>query len=1119
MLSFIVGAFLFLLSPRVAAGQQLNASISGTVTDTNGAGVASASVTVVESAKQTVVRRTTTDGTGVYQVPLIPVGIYSMTFEAPGFKKEEIKHIILQVDQRARVDVTLQPGELIDTVLIEGTGVGQLQAESSSLGDTINTSNVQNLPLPNRNILNLLTLAGGVSSGGAATGINSAQLSINGSRTVNNEITVDGVSVVSGSTGGPQRLPTAEAIREFRVLTANYSAEYGRTSGGTVNVIVDSGTNQFHGGLYYFFRNEALNANDFFRNARGEDRQQDRWNQYGGKLGGPIIIPKVYNGRDRSFFFVNYERLLQRQPSSQISTIPDERFRAGDFSGSPVIVNDPLTGMPFPGNRIPNNLIDPAAAKIMSLLPAPNTPGNPDPATGRRINNYVRNQATSPTRGELTFRVDHNAGERLRMFARFTRFSSDDPIQSILPGPLEAAVGDSTTRGYQTAIGIVKSWTPALLSEVNIGFQRNDPLIEPPSSGIDVRSVLGIQRAVGGATPRFNITGYRELGTNENTWRVQIDNNYHFAAALTWVKSAHVVKFGWQLRKNQFNVFNPGGLFMGRYSFNGEITSPNKSAGNPVHALADFLLGQIQTVQYELYQPITGRRNSNLAFYGQDDWKVTPRLTLNLGLRYEYESPMTIANDMYSRVDIQTGKLLVAGKNASPTLNLNGDKLNFGPRIGLAWSLDNKTVIRSAFGVFYSQIFSNLGGIVRYPGFTVAQTFPDLGVGIAQPFRLFEGHPLAAVQNLNDPFFVEREATPSNPLSPSAQFGEIDPLPSAWQWNFGIQRELARGTIVDISYVGTRGLHLPLNLPYNQVPFERGTEVARQGNALATQLARPFPTVSSFSSFVHAGTSSYHALQVKGSRQAASNLSFHAIYTYSKSLDDGSGLFSFSQPNGLDTGQFLNQFRSLDRAPSAFDRAHNFTFTTTYMTTGPAWWRGLQISPIIIARTGLPDTITQNNLHPSVSQQRPNVINGNLGGYASDHPSEGAAIRWLLPTSAPDFPFTPGGPLFTGSGNTRRLVLPFDGIGTLARNTTRNPKEVNVDLAVARRFGLGEHLALTMRAEAFNLFNRVNLNGPNTSLSVIADASGRPVWNSPSFGLITSTKSARFMQIVARIDF
>jgi len=306
---------------------------------------------------------------------------------------------------------------------------------------------------------------------------------------------------------------------------------------------------------------------------------------------------------------------------------------------------------------------------------------------------------------------------------------------------------------------------------------REDPRIDPPSLGLDVRSVLGIERSVYSAAPRLNISGFRELGINENTLRRQINNNYQGSLGLTWVRGAHVLKSGAQLRLNQFNVFNPGGDFTGNYNFNGELTSPNRTGGNPTNALADFLLGQIQSVAYELAQPPTGRRNYNLGLYVQDDWKLSRRLTLNLGLRYEYESPMWIAEDIYSRIDTKTARLLVARKNASRTLDIEGDTLNLAPRVGLAYALDDKTILRSAMGVFYGQIFSNLGGIVRYPGFTVRQSFPDLGVGIAQPFTLSQGHPLTAVQNLDDPFSVERIATPQNPLSGAAQFGEASPLP------------------------------------------------------------------------------------------------------------------------------------------------------------------------------------------------------------------------------------------------------------------------------------------------------------------------------------------------------
>ncbi len=1115
--SLFIFSFSLLTAPKVAA-QDLTGALSGTVRDSTGAVVPNVEVTVLNAATGVVAWRGRTDAVGQYLAPALGAGRYHLVCEAPGFKKAEIRDVPLQVDQRARVDAVVHPGDVVETVTVSGEALGQLESETSSLGATINTSQVRDLPLPSRNILNLLTLVGGVSSGGAATGINASQLSINGSRTLNSEFTVDGVSVVSGSTGGVQRLPSTETIREFKVLTSGYSAEYGRTSGGFVNVIVDSGTRQYHGGVYEYFRNEKLNANNFFNNLRGTPRPRDRYNQFGAKLGGPVRLPWLYDGSERTFFFFNYEGQRRKRPSTQISSIPDEAFRGGDFSRSPVPVMDPLTGRSFDGNRIPRERQDRAAARIMGLLPAPNSPGSLDAASNRRINNYVLTRSTAPSDNEHTTRVDHAFGDRARIFGRLSHFRVFGPRDIILPGPLDPAVGDSATTTYQSSIGYTHTWTPRLISEMTLGYQRNNPAIDPPTLGMDARSEFGIDRVTGNAAPRFNISGFRELGINENTYRRQIDNNYQATGGLTWVRGAHTAKFGFSLRKNQFNVFNPGGNFTGIYNFNGEVTSPTRTAGNPVNALADFLLGQIQTAVYSLPQPITGRRNTNLGLFAQDDWRLSRRLTLNLGLRYEYESPMTIANDMYSRISPVTGRLLVARKNASRSLDVQADKLNFAPRAGLAWSLDDRTVVRSAFGVFYSQIFSNLGGIVLYPGFTVTQNFTDQGVGVPQPFTLREGVPLIAVQNFDDPFFVERQASPSSPLSSSAQFAEISPLPYSMQWSLGVQRDLGGGIIADASYVGTRGLHLPLSLPFNQVPFERAEEIQRLGSAVETQRARPFPNVGGFGAFVHAGTSSYHALQLKAVRQFSKRFSFLSTYTWSKSLDDGSGIFSFSQPNGLDTGQFLGLFRNLDRGLSSFDRPHTFALAVQYTTRGHWLWRGIQFNPIFIARSGLPDTITQNNLHPAASQQRPSVVGTNGGGYALRLTSEGTAIRSLLSPTDPNFPFLPTGPLFTGTGAARRLVLPVS-IGNLGRNTTREPREVNLDISVARRFALTERLGLQIRAEAFNLMNHTNFTGPNTGLSVIADPAGRPVFNSPGFGLITGAKSARFMQLVARLEF
>jgi hypothetical protein len=1102
-----------------ALAQDVTGALSGTVTDTSGAVVAGATVLVTNSQQGTVVFQAKTSESGAYTAPALQAGTYNIRVEANGFKRAEVTGVTLQVRQRAQINVTLAVGDVAETINVVGEGLGQLEAESSAMGAVINTTQVKDLPMPNRNILNLLTLVGGVSSGGAATGINASQLSINGSRTLNSEFAVDGVSVVSGSTGGVGRMPSTEAIREFRVLTSGYTAEYGRTSGGFVSVVSDSGNNDFHGSLYEYFRNEKLNANNYFRNLRGQERQTDRYNQFGGKFGGPLVIPKLYNGKDRSFFFFNYEGLRRLSPFNNLSTLPTAAQRTGDFSGSPVVLFDTVANAPFPGNRIPSNRLDPAAQKVLSLLPLPNQAGIPDPANGRTLNNYLSAGSTGTVDNQFTFRGDHAIGSAARLSGRYTKFSVNSPSGPIIPGPLDPRVGDSITTGHQVSLSWTHIWSPSIITEGFLGFQRANPKIDPPSLGINVREVLGIERSSYAATPIMNINGWRSLGIDVNTYRRQIDNNYQSSFAMTKTTGSHTIKTGFQLRKNQFNVFNPGGNFAGVYAFNGELSSSTRNSGNPIHAMGDFLQGLIATANYDLPQPPTGRRNTNLGVFVQDDWKVSRRLTLNIGVRYEYESPMTMSNDIYSRLDIVTGKLLVANKNASRSLNLEAAKFNFAPRVGFAFSWDSKTVIRAAAGSFFSQIFSNLGGVVAYPGFTVAQSFPDLGVGVAQPFRLQQGMPQIAVQDFNDPFFVERNATLNNPLNAGAQFGEINPMPRSYQWNFGIQREVMRGTVVDVSYVGSRGNNLPLSLAFNPIPFERGEELARIGTAAANQQARRLPLVGNLGSFVHAGTSSYHSLQLRAARQFSRSFGWNATYTFSKSIDDGTGLFSFSQPNDVDGGQFPSFFRYLDRARSNFDRPHVFAASLQYKTSGPAWVKGWTISPIVIARTGLPDTITQNNLWPGANQQRPFVVGTDGEGKAPSMTPQGDAIRYLVAPSAANFPFAPAGPLYSGTGASRTLVLPAT-LGNLGRNTLRQPGEFNIDLAVSRIFAIRERMRFELRGEAFNFLNHTNFDGPNTSLSVQVDpATNRAIFNSPSFGLITSAKTSRFLQLVARFEF
>jgi hypothetical protein len=522
---------------------------------------------------------------------------------------------------------------------------------------------------------------------------------------------------------------------------------------------------------------------------------------------------------------------------------------------------------------------------------------------------------------------------------------------------------------------------------------------------------------------------------------------------------------------------------------------------------------------YALPQPPAGRRNYNLGIFLQDDWKATRKLTLNFGLRWEYESPMTSSNNIYSRVDPATGQVLFAGINSSDSLGLVSKKTNFAPRIGLAYSVDPKTVVRTGFGIFYSQLFSDLGAQVLFPGYTISQAFTNLGTGIPQPFTLSQGMPLIATQNLTNPQSTLSQFSPSNPLSASASFGQIDPLPYATECNFGIQREIFKGTIVDVNYAGSSGAHLPINLPFNQVPYGAATQLAQVNTTANTQSYRPFPNIGGFSAIAMAGHSSYNALQISGRRQYTEHFAFVVNYTWSKSIDDSDGLFSFSQPTGINVGQFPQQFRSLDRSLSEFDRTHNFTLALQYRTKGPWWLRDWDVDPIVTARTGLPITINQNNLNPAASQLRPNLINPSQSIYLPSPQPNGNGVQYLVPANAANFPLGPVGPLFTGSGTSRTLVLPA-GVGSLGRNTVRTPGEFDLDLALDRRFRFTERTNFEVRAEAFNALNHTNLNSPDTTLSVQADPkTGRAIFNSPTFGLITSARAARFLQLVLRFEF
>jgi hypothetical protein len=1126
-----VGSSLFLsITIAVCAlAQGVTGVISGIVTDPTKAAVEGATVTVTNANTGVVAWTGQTNAGGLYRAPNIPVGHYNISFTAPGFKSQQVTNVELSVDQRADVPIMMTVGDVAESINVSGDTQALLSTDTASLGNTVTPQQIQDLPLPSRNVYNLLALTPGVSSGGDITsqgGLSSSQLSINGSRTLNSEFLIDGVSVVTGSTGGPQTLPPTDSIREFKVLASSYSAEYGRTSGAMVTMVTLSGENAPHGAAYGYFRNEDLDANNYFNNLLGKPRSEDRYNLFGGKLGGPVVIPKVYDGKNKTFFFLNYEGLIQASPYNITTTVPYGAYATGNFSASPTAVYNPATKAPFAGNMIPTSLLDPAAQKILSLTPGPNSGGVINRTDNIVTNNFVSVGSSHPTTNTGVARIDETVSNNTRLFVTFVHFNNFSPIQPTFPGsPLESSVGDSQTTGYESTFGITQTWSPTFITEFRVAFFRNNSEIGPPSAGINVQNTLGIGTSYGEAAPELNISGFSMLGTNTNTQRTQIDNNYQ-----TYINSSksignHLVQFGFQLRKNQFDDQNPTGDVNGSYNFTGEITSSRNSSGDPVNALADFLLGDTKTPSYSLAQPLIGRRNYNVGLYIQDDWKVTPKLTLNLGLRWEFESPLTTANNEYSRIDPTTGMVLFAGKNSSDTLGISASKTNFGPRVGLAYSPDTKTVFRSGFGIFYAGIFSDLGGQVLFPGYTVEQAFPNLGTGIPQPFKLSQGMPSVVTNNVQNPQAnIAQFGTPANPLTLSAYdgFTQASPTPYSEQWNIGVQRELGRGTVADVNYVGNHGVHLAINLPTNTVPYDPAidTAVALANTTTTTQLARPYPGIGSFNSLNMMGNSSYNALQLSLRRQVGESLTFVTNYTWSRSIDNASGLYSFSQPSGLNLGQFPQQFLSLNRGLSEFDRTNDFTAAILYRTKGNVWLRNFEFYPMATLHTGLPLYIGQSNQNPAqtgTNQQRPFDINPNVSLYTQQTPN-GTGVQYLLPTNAPNFPLAPAGPLFVGTGTARTQVLPVD-IGSLGRDVVRGPGQVDLNIAVGRVFAIREKLKFTIRAEAYNALNHTNFNAPASSLALTTNAAGQPIWNSPGFGVITSAGQSRYLQLLARFDF
>jgi hypothetical protein len=1138
----------------VAYAQNTNATIRGQVLDPSGALVPNAQVVILNKNTGVTVFNGKTDSAGAFVAPQVIPGTYKVTVSSPGLKDAVIDNLVATVAQVASVDVNMQVGEATEVVTVQSKGE-ELDRSTSDVSTLISPQEVQNIPLQQRATENLLAFIPGVVHGGAADQPSTSQLSINGSRTLNTEVLLNGVSTIVASTGTPATLPSPDGVDQFRVLTTNAPAEYGRTSGAVISVNTISGTNAYHGNLYFLLRNEALDANQYFHKdtinpATGavQPRSRDRFFQEGGSFGGPVRIPHLYNGHDKTFFFVNYDRTAQPNSTLLTETVPTAAQRKGDLSNAsgplldgtartskepPQTIYQPTgrSSAPFAGNQV--GPIDPATAKILALLPLPNTLGSFDRVNNRYTGNWTSLQNLTGHVQKIVVRVDEVVTPKDRLSFNVYRYTNTSPNAVTYDSPLLNTTWDcSCSNAWLPSVDYTRVWTPTLVMDLNMGFFRNVVLRNPPGAGMNAAQQLGIASLPLDQTPQISASlstqnsgsnnfGFSNIGADTNTNQVNITNTYTPFGTITKTYGPHTFKVGASLRKNQFNSFNPATSPEGLFQFDGSITNQGAS-GNPNTQIADLLLGKIKQTQYEQPQPPTGRRNYNLGIFAQDDWKVTPKLTLNLGIRYEFESPLTIATNIYSRIDPNTGVLLAAGLNGvSRSLNINTPKADFSPRIGLAYAVDEKTVVRAAFGTFYGTIFQNLGGQLAYPGFDNTITTNNLGTAVAQPFSLSQGLPLALPPNLQNPFAALVGSSATTPYSVAISFNDQSHMPMVEQWNIGFERQLPLALTLEVNYIGNHALHLSYNVNENQVPLAAVPAVQLANSSVATQNAQPFPNLKSFTVNSNIGSSNYNGLQVSVRRQFNKQLAVLSNYTYSKSMDDGSTIYNFSAPNGTANSQYPVAGPNFihDFAPSNIDSTHVLNIAMIYTTAGPWWLRNWHIAPVFVGHTGLPVNITQSSEIPG-SSQRPN---GDPRLLKLANPTKnGAALQYYDSAADPNFPLTASGPVYNTISGVRTQIV-ATGFGNVSRDSNRAPGEVDFDAAVSKDFKIWESLNFQFRVDAFNVINHTNFQAPSGGTLAVTETTQAPTVatfsTSSGFGKITGTQPNRTMQVSARFFF
>ncbi|MBI3209169.1 MAG: TonB-dependent receptor [Candidatus Solibacter usitatus] len=1079
-----------------AIAQVSSGTIVGIVTDPSGAALPNTRLSVRHLATGDV-RELTANERGEFNVPFLRIGDYSISAAVQGFKTKTITPIAVRVDQTVNLTVGLEIGAVSETVEVTAA-TPLIDSTTSSLGQVIENKKIVELPLNGRNVFALGLLAGNtIPVSGMGTNL---PFVAGGGRFSTNDVMLDGIdnntSVNNNSIGrnGINYTPSVDAVAEFKVKTNNYSAEFGRSAGAIISANTRSGGNDFHTSAWDFLRNEKLDANNFFSNAGGVKRQPFKQNQFGFAVGGPVLIPKVYNGRNHTFFFVDYEGLRRRtSASSNIQDIPPADYRQGDFSRYRPIIFDPrarrlgannlVVSTPFAGNRIPQAQLNPGSVAVMGLLPPTNFG-----AAGADTRNYLRTASNPFSNNQYDIKVDQRIGEKNTLFGRISRSMANDPN----PGSFDGFIGGGGVNVRNAVNSVVNDthiFSPAVVNEIRAGYTRQNgsfaglgpsgadfarknnialfpfPVQSFPSLAFNFSGLINTQSqfaGLGGGDPNFNI-----------------ENSFQLTDNISISKGTHNFKAGIDARNYRYDVIRGGG----QYIFGSIVSSSSDTSGSGA-PLADFLMGFPSGTQGTQLLDWSRQRDTYIGSFFQDDWKVSRKLTLNIGIRYDlYTQPIDF-RDRGGLFDARTGKYALPGKDGFTRAIVAGDHNNWAPRFGFAYSVNRKLTTRGGFGMFYSrremnQEVTQFGGNIPN---TPSIVFPSISASgtVAPPVSLST----ALVAQPTDPTLSNfTAARPLATLIRSADFAN-SANPYTYQWNFSIQYELFRNSVFEIAYSGLRGVRLVSRVNLNQIPWED----AIAGRNL--QANRKYPHVNNAVGLDSAtGRSAYDSLLLRYEKRMSNGLNFLVNYTYSKNFDiNGTGGSSAFSQNGGTTFPVDSWNQHNEKALGSLDVPKVFVASAGYelpfgrgkrflSQNGPAAYilGGWQLNGIFYHRSGFTTDIRTTRI-PAANQLFATI----------NVPDRVSGQSTILPNAGVDGYFNPNAFAQPGTA-TSATGVPLIRFGNSQRRVGRGPGSDNMDFSLFKNFHIRERVNLQFRAEAFNLTNTPTFFLPgatNTALTI-----------------------------------